>query len=112
MAANRFCDGSCVCCWDDTKGLPNTNVSEDPSAEGKQRIGYNGQKYIYHTCVAVPNRNSILLHRVFRAHHRVLMCFSGSSALQHVKLSDALEIRNRVIFDFYPGLPHVHVVTQ
>ena len=48
VAANRFCDGSCVCCWDDTKGPPNTNVSEDPSAEGKQRIGYNGHKYIYH----------------------------------------------------------------
>ena len=32
---------------------------------------------------------------------------SESSALQHVKLSDALEIRNRIIFDFYSGLPHV-----
>ena len=32
---------------------------------------------------------------------------SGSLALQCVKLSDALEIRNGIIFDFYPGLPHV-----
>ena len=32
---------------------------------------------------------------------------SRSSALQRVKLCDALEIRNRIIFDFYPGLPHM-----
>ena len=31
---------------------------------------------------------------------------SGSSALQCIKLGDALEIRNG-IFDFYPGLPHI-----
>ena len=30
-----------------------------------------------------------------------------SSALQRVKLSDALEIRNGIIFDFYSGLPHM-----
>ena len=29
---------------------------------------------------------------------------SGSSALQHVKLSDVLELHNG---DFYPGLPHI-----
>ena len=44
--------------------------------------------------------------------HISLMWFSGSSALQHVKLSDALEIRNRIIFGFYPGRPHVHAVTH
>ena len=32
---------------------------------------------------------------------------SGSLALQCVKLGDVLEIRNRIIFDFYSGLPHV-----
>ena len=32
---------------------------------------------------------------------------SGSSALQHVKLGDALEIRDGIIFDFYSGLPHI-----
>ena len=31
---------------------------------------------------------------------------SGSSALSHVKLSDALKTRDGIIFDFYPGLPH------
>ena len=30
---------------------------------------------------------------------------SRSSALYHVKLGDALEIRNGIIFDFYWGLP-------
>ena len=34
---------------------------------------------------------------------------SRSLALQHVKLSDALEIREGIIFDFYPGLPHMYV---
>ena len=32
---------------------------------------------------------------------------SGSLALWHVKLGDALEIRVGIIFDFYPGLPHI-----
>ena len=32
---------------------------------------------------------------------------SGSSAPQLVKLSDAFEICNGIIFDFYPGLAHV-----
>ena len=32
---------------------------------------------------------------------------SRSSALQRVKLGDALEIRDGIIFNFYPGLPHV-----
>ena len=32
---------------------------------------------------------------------------SGSSALQRVELGDALEIRDGIIFDFYPGLPHM-----
>ena len=88
----------------------------------------------------VPDRNRILVHRVFRAHQRVQRAtalsfrlgrgsyalrgciryscirysciyiarmsptLSGSSALQHVKLGDALEIRNGIIFDFYSGL--------
>ena len=34
---------------------------------------------------------------------------SGSSALLRVKLSDALKIHNRIIFDFYPELPHICV---
>jgi len=31
----------------------------------------------------------------------------GSSALQRFERSNAIEIRNRIMFDFYPGLPHV-----
>ena len=30
-----------------------------------------------------------------------------SLVLQRVELADALEIRNALIFDFYPGLPHM-----
>ena len=34
---------------------------------------------------------------------------NGSSALQRIKLSDTLEIRNGIIFDFYTGLPHIYI---
>ena len=34
---------------------------------------------------------------------------SGSLALQHVKLSDALKIWDGIIFEFYPALPHVYL---
>ena len=34
---------------------------------------------------------------------------SRSSALQRVKVGDALEIRNGIIFDFYSGLPHIYI---
>ena len=95
-------------------------------------------RHIRDTYVAVPDRNQILVHRVFRAHQRVQRAtalsfrsgrgsyalrgrirysciyiarmsptLSGSSALQHVKLGDALKIRNGIIFDFYSGLPHM-----
>ena len=88
--------------------------------------------------VTVPDRNRILVHRVFRAHPQVQQAtalsfclgrssyalrgrirysciyiarmsptLSGNLALQHVKLGDALEIRNGTIFDFYLGLPHI-----
>ena len=30
-----------------------------------------------------------------------------SSALQHFERSSAVEIRNRIMFNFYPGLPQV-----
>ena len=35
------------------------------------------------------------------------LILSGSSALQHVKPGDALELHNGIIFEFYLGLPHV-----
>ena len=31
-----------------------------------------------------------------------------SSAIRHFKCSNAIEIRNRITFDFYTGLPHIH----
>ena len=35
---------------------------------------------------------------------------NGSLALQSVKLSNALEIRDGIIFEFYLGLPHVGLI--
>ena len=33
---------------------------------------------------------------------------NGSSALEHFEHSSAIEIRNGILFNFYPGLPHVY----
>ena len=33
-----------------------------------------------------------------------------SSALQHFECSNVVEICNQIMFDFYPGLPHIHQV--
>ena len=35
---------------------------------------------------------------------------NGSTALQHFERGDMVEIRNGIMFDFYPGLPHVFLV--
>ena len=32
---------------------------------------------------------------------------NGSSAIQRFKGSDAIEIHDRITFDFYTGLPHI-----
>ena len=54
-----------------------------------------GSSYAHWRCV----RYSCILHSP---------TLSGSSqSLGHVKLSDALKIHDRTIFDFYPGLPHM-----
>ena len=37
---------------------------------------------------------------------------NGSSVLEHFKRSNAIEIRNEIMFDFYPGLPHMAYKTQ
>ena len=34
---------------------------------------------------------------------------NGSSAIRHFKHSDVIEIRDGIIFDFYTGLPHIHI---
>ena len=36
--------------------------------------------------------------------------FNGSSVLQHFKRSNVIEIRDEIMFDFYPGLPHIWIV--
>ena len=35
------------------------------------------------------------------------LILSESSALMYIKLGDALELHNGIIFEFYLGLPHV-----
>ena len=34
--------------------------------------------------------------------------FNGSTALQCFECGNGVEIRNGIMFDFYPGLPHMH----
>ena len=38
---------------------------------------------------------------------RLSPTFSRSSALEHFERSNASEIRNKIMFDFYLGLPHM-----
>ena len=37
---------------------------------------------------------------------------NGSSTLQHFEHGNALEIRNGIMFDFYPGLQHVRLLFE
>ena len=37
---------------------------------------------------------------------------SGSLVIQCIKLGDALEIRDGIIFKFYLGLPYVHCIVE
>ena len=37
---------------------------------------------------------------------------NGSPVLQHFKHGNAIEIYNKKMFDFYPGLPHIQFVYQ
>ena len=43
---------------------------------------------------------------------RMSPALSGSLSLLHIKLGDVLEIRDGIIFNFYPGLPHIRVLKQ
>ena len=47
---------------------------------------------------------------VYTAH--MSPALNGSSALQHFERSNAIEIRNGIMFDFYPGLPHIAISSQ
>ena len=35
---------------------------------------------------------------------------NGSSTLERFERSNASEIRNGIMFDFYPGLPHIIII--
>ena len=37
---------------------------------------------------------------------------SGSTALQHFECGNVTAIRNGIMFNFYPGLPHILIVAQ
>ena len=56
------------------------------------------------------------LHRCIRYSCVYSLCMSstlsGSSALQRVKLGDAPEICDEIIFNFYPGLPHIYTAND
>ena len=38
---------------------------------------------------------------------RMSFALNGSSALERFEHGNVIEIRNRIMFDFYPGLPHI-----
>ena len=37
---------------------------------------------------------------------------NGSSVLQHFECGNAVELRNRIMFNLYPGLPHLLYIKQ
>ena len=41
---------------------------------------------------------------------RMSPAFNRSSALERFEHSNEIEIHNRIMFDFYPGLPHIHTI--
>ena len=53
-----------------------------------------------------------MLHRLTKYSCIYKACMSptlnGSSMIRHFEHSDAIEIHDGIIFDFYPGLSHIH----
>ena len=43
---------------------------------------------------------------------RMSPTLNGSSALEHFKHGNAIKIRNGIMFDFYPGLPHMYITVS
>ena len=35
---------------------------------------------------------------------------NGTSEIQHFERTDAIEIRDGIVFVFYPGLPHIYML--
>ena len=50
-------------------------------------------------------RNCVHSCRIYTA--RLSPALNGSSEIRHFECSDAIEIRNGIIFDFYTGLTHM-----
>ena len=61
-------------------------------------------------------RGSYALCKLMNTWHIYTACMgptpNGSSALQRFERSNALEIRNRIMFNFYPGLPHMYSISS
>ena len=107
-----------------------------PSISRSKSLG-SGQQTIVH--VAVPSRNWTLFHCVFRAHYRVRSAVTQNfryrhgghmrwvnvsstyeftqrvwappaTEVQHYKCGNAIAMCNGIMFDFYPGLPHMYLM--
>ena len=52
----------------------------------------------------------------YHVHTLRMACMSptlnGSSALEHFERGNVIEIRNGIIFDFCPGLPHILIMVS
>ena len=57
---------------------------------------------------AVPHRNWTLFSYVFQPHAVMQLKYANT---QLKIFGNAVEICNWIMFDFYPGLPHIHVYT-
>ena len=60
------------------------------------------------------------LMNTYSAHlHSVLSVLNGSAVLERYEYGNAIKIQNEIMFNFYPGLPHIcnhcvtfHITTQ
>ena len=43
---------------------------------------------------------------------RMSSALNGSSVLERFERGNGIEIRNGIMFDFYPGLPHIYITHQ
>ena len=66
----------------------------------------------FHTRSVVNKVHPKLINTCYVYTARMSPTLNGSSALQCFERNNVIEIRNGIMFDFYPGLPHMHILVH
>ena len=71
-----------------------------------------GNIHLWQSRVEIEHYSLYALCKLMNTYHVYTACVSpalnGSSALQRFERGNAIEIRNRIMFDFYLILPHLY----